>query len=82
MSDIEESELFSLAFNAGIASITQVMKNYEGRYLHILLSTSHDFALKQLEEKTGIPTEDVALMFEPHIKPMMENIDAAIREVG
>lgn len=72
---LTEQEFFSMAFNAGIASITQVMQKYKGLDLEIIGSVGHKISLQELSKILQQPEEDVALFLQPYVEPVQEMID-------
>ncbi len=74
---LTEQEFFSMAFNAGIASICQIMQKYEGIDLHAIIAAGHKVATEEVSKITQEPAEDVALLLDPFVKPVQEMIDKA-----
>jgi len=77
----EQSDMFSIAFNLGIATATQLTQDYDGDTLRAIINASNNVALQRLSQITGTPEEDVALLIEPHIKPMQDVVDLTIKEM-
>lgn len=73
--DLTEQQFFSMAFNAGIASICQVMQKYDGVNLQIIAAAGHKISLQELSKVLGQPEEDVALFLQPYVEPVQEMID-------
>lgn len=77
--NLTEQEFFSMAFNAGIAAICQVMQKYGGQDIEIIASVGHRISLGELSKILGQPEEDVALFLQPYVEPVQEMIDKAQR---
>jgi hypothetical protein len=80
MTTLNERELFSMAFNSGIAAITQVMQDFDGLKLKALVEASHTTSLAQLSELLEQPTEDVALFLQPYVQALQDTVDGVVEE--